>query len=482
MNRNDAKAQRGRGINRSRWQIMLMPAAVAWLMVVNAPQFVLAAEGAELRIATFAADVTPPLGAPLCDALVKPAEKVDDPLSARGVVILGAGKPIVLCAVDWVGIGNAGNRAWREALADAAGTTADRVAVHTLHQHDAPGCDFASEALLAEHGLAGKQFDPADARRKIKATADAVKASLGKARRVTHVGFGKGRVEQVASNRRVLGPDGKVMHVRFSSCRNPEAIAAPEGVIDPDVRLVAFYDGEKPVAAITYYATHPQSHYGNGAVSADFVGAARTIREKALRESGFADVVCVHFNGAGGNVAAGKYNDGSPENRPKLAERLAAGMRLAWDDAKRTPIAASDVGWKTAAVVLPPNPALDEKKLLATLADRAATERDRIRAARDLVFLRRGQSKDAVDIGCLRLGEARIVHMPGELFVEYQLSAQAMRPDSFVAMAAYGDYGSGYIGTAIAYSQGGYETSYVSRVAPEVESVLTNAMQQLLKN
>jgi hypothetical protein len=450
--------------------------ALAILSIFALFRNAVAADEPSLRIATFSADVTPPIGAPLCDALVKPAEKVDDPLSARGIVILGADKPIVLCAVDWVGIGNGGNRAWRESLADAAGTTPDRVAVHTLHQHDAPGCDFTSEELLAEQGLAGKQFDPADARRKIKATADAVKASLGKATAFTHVGVGKGRVEKVASNRRILGEDGKVKYVRYSKCTIPEAVAAPEGVIDPDVRLVAFYDAEKPIAALTYYATHPQSHYGNGAVSADFVGMARAVREKAL-----GDVFCVHFNGAGGNVAAGKYNDGSPENRPTLAERLAEGMRLAWENAKRTPIAAKDVGWATVGVVLPANPALDEKQLLATIADRKATDRDRIRAARDLTFLRRCVAKDPIDIGCLRLGDAHVMHMPGELFVEYQLSAQAMRKDSFVAMAAYGDYGSGYIGTKIAYTQGGYETSYVSRVAPEVEIVLTGAMETLLK-
>ena len=71
--------------------------------------------------------------------------------------------------------------------------------------------------------------------------------------------------------------------------------------------------------------------------------------------------------------------------------------------------------------------------------------------------------------------------MPGELFVEYQLAAQQMRPDLFVTMAAYGDYGPGYIGTEIAYSQGGYETGKVSRVAPEVEQVLLNGLKQLLK-
>ena len=55
-----------------------------------------------------------------------------------------------------------------------------------------------------------------------------------------------------------------------------------------------------------------------------------------------------------------------------------------------------------------------------------------------------------------------------------------MRPQSTVCMAAYGDYGPGYIGTEVAYSQGGYETSYVSRVAPSVEKVLLEAIGELV--
>jgi hypothetical protein len=81
----------------------------------------------------------------------------------------------------------------------------------------------------------------------------------------------------------------------------------------------------------------------------------------------------------------------------------------------------------------------------------------------------------------LRVGQARVLFMPGELFVEYQLAAKAMRPDLQVAMAAYGEYGPGYIGTTEAYPQGGYETSpRASNVAPEVEAVLTKAMKELL--
>jgi hypothetical protein len=79
----------------------------------------------------------------------------------------------------------------------------------------------------------------------------------------------------------------------------------------------------------------------------------------------------------------------------------------------------------------------------------------------------------------LKIGPACVLHMPGELFVEYQLAAQKMRPEKFVCLAAYGDAAPTYIGTSIAYSQGGYKPTR-SRVAPEVEDVLLSAMGELL--
>lgn len=74
-----------------------------------------------------------------------------------------------------------------------------------------------------------------------------------------------------------------------------------------------------------------------------------------------------------------------------------------------------------------------------------------------------------------------MLHLPGELFVEYQLAAKAMRPDLRVMMAAYGDYGPCYIGTALAYLEGGYETQPTSsNTTPEAEAVLMAAMRRLL--
>jgi hypothetical protein len=274
----------------------------------------------------------------------------------------------------------------------------------------------------------------------------------------------------------VMGPDGKVKYVRYSSTKDPKIRAEPEGVIDPHVQLLGFWDGDKPLAALTYYATHPQSYYGKGGVSCDFPGLARGMRDRALPA-----VLHVHFNGAGGNVTAGKYNDGDPVNRMALAERLARGMQEAFDGAKKVPVKAGDLDWRTTAVALPLSKLYNSRDLEARVADDKLPVLERLKAARNLVWARRCEAGDKIDIACLRLGPAWVLQMPGELFVEYQLAAQQMRSDSPVMMAAYGDYGPGYIGTAVAYTQGGYETGPVSRVAPGVEEVLMRAMRELLK-
>ena len=73
-----------------------------------------------LRIGVFRVDISPPLGSPVAYA---PARKIEDPLSARGIILVAQEKPIVLCAVDSLGIGNEGFDQLREGLAHAVGTT-----------------------------------------------------------------------------------------------------------------------------------------------------------------------------------------------------------------------------------------------------------------------------------------------------------------------------------------------------------------------
>lgn len=448
------------------------------MAILSTVMAVAPAMGQGVSIATFNVDATPPMGSPLCGGAVEPASAVDDPLSARGIAILAEGQsPIVLCSVDWVGIGNAGHDAWRQALAEAAGTAIDRVAVHTVHQHDAPACDFTIADMLAANGLAGKCFNVEFARDTIARVSAALSEAMKSPKPVNQIGVGQANVQMVASNRRVLGPDGKVQYIRWTATKDAAARECPEGVIDPMVKLISLWDGDKPVAVLSYYATHPQSHYGKGHVSADIPGLARAAREKEVPEAAF-----IHFNGAGGNVTSGKYNDGAPENRPVLVRRLADGMKRAWEATTKAPLTAANVKWASKEVTLPLRPEINEEFEAKRLADVNADQRERMTAADVLAWIHAQKTGNKITLSRLTLGSAEILHMPGELFIEYQLAAQDMKKDAFVCMAAYGNYGPGYICTAIAYTQGGYEDGlYASLTAPEVEPVLMNAMRDLLQ-
>jgi hypothetical protein len=419
------------------------------------------------RLATFEADITPPLGTPLCLGLVVPATTIAGKLQARGLVLQPARqKPIVLCSLDWISVGNTSQDAWKQALALAAGTEPSRVVVHTVHQHDAPGSDAAASSLLnADNILQSDGF----ATTAISSVAAAVRAA--KPRNWTHVSGGEASVEQVASNRRILGSDGKVEFVRLTACRNSPQCGAPEGVIDPKLKSIGFWDGSERLASVYYYATHPMSYYGKGSVSADFPGLARAAQ----------DSFSVYFTGAGGNIGAGKYNDGSPDNRQVLANRLADAMARARSGEQKHKL--DDVAWASVPVRLPHREGKEftEGAILADLQNTQTPAKFRANAARYLAWYRLSKAGRQIPINCLNLGPVRVLHMPGELFVEYQLAAQKELPNGLVAMAAYGDYGPMYIGTAKAYDEGGYETSAVSRVGPDAEQILLEAQRKALR-
>lgn len=432
-----------------------------------------AASAGGLHLAAFRCDVTPPRGHSLCGGWIKPVVDVDDALEAIGVVLLGAGAPIVLCTVDWTGLLNEAHLAWRTALAAAAGTTPDRVAVHCVHQHNAPlVCPEAARLIALQPDLP-RVFDPGFHQRCLEAAQAAVAAAIPRARAVTHVATGSAPVAELASNRRLArDAAGKITRMRGSSCKDPELIALPEGAIDPLLRTVAFYDRGEKIAACHYYATHPMSYYGDGRVSSDFCGLARKQRQR--EEPG-----CTHlyFTGCAGNVAAGKYNDGSPAARVRLTGRIYGGMRAA--EAQLRPVPLARVAWRTAEVLAAPNPALGPGALRELMDKRPDAPALRMRPAFKLALLERCARRVPFVLGALHLDDLAVLHLPAEPFVEFQLGAQALRPGRFVATAAYGDGGPWYIPTQAEFPAGGYEVDFAF-CAPGTEAQLRDAIAALL--
>lgn len=269
----------------------------------------------KISLSLFDLDATPPVVNELAYDLM--TNSWDLGLRAKGVVLHGTGKPIVLCAIDWMGISNEGYDEFRSTIARAAGTIPERVAVHTVH---------------------------------------------------------------------------------------------------------------------------PQSYYRTGVANPDFPGVARFLRQLAVPEA-----LHIHFNGASGDIGAGKYNDGSKENRLALATRMAEGMKKAWENTKKERIASVQVSWKQVSLAFTPAPYL--ARLKKELKNTPSLYGENVDYARKMAWYERCLAGKKVNISCLSIGRARILHLPSEMFVEYQLAAKNRRPDLFLAVAAYGEYGPGYIGT-----------------------------------
>ena len=427
------------------------------------------------HLATFKVDATPPPGHPLCGGWIKPVVGVDDPLWLRGIVLLGGDRPIVLAALDWTGVMDESHRLWTEALAEAAHTTPDRVALHCVHQHNAPFIDREGNALLRRAGADPLLYEEAFVAELIKRSAAAVRDSLTPAQPVSHIRFGEAEVKEVASNRRVLGPNGKIKYTRTSATKDPAARAAPEGTIDPMLKSVGFFQDNRPLARLYYYTTHPMSYYGDGRALSDFVGMARQQRDD--EEPG---ALHVYFTGSAGNVTAGKYNDGDHGTRAILADRVHAGM-VAADRAAELRVQPLDrFQWMTSDFVFRPREDLDLDALKAIVADAKQTVVNRNRNAMVCGWLMRLAARRPIVLSRLDLGDVTLLHLPAETFVEYQLNAQRVRPGSFLATAAYGDGGPWYIPLTRSFAEGGYEPS-VALVGRETEPGYQKAIDDLLR-
>ncbi len=432
-----------------------------------------AASAGNLHLASFRFDVTPPVGHSLCGGWIKPVIAVDDPLEAIGLVLLGVGKPIVICAVDWTGLLNDAHLEWRTALAEAAGTTIDRVAVHCVHQHNAPFvCPFTAALIAAQLELP-RVYDLAFFQRCLDAGRAAITAALPRARPVTHIAHGSARIEQVASNRRMdRNAAGHVGIMRGSKCADPRLIALPEGPIDPLLRTVAFYDRTEKIAACHYYTTHPMSYYGDGRVTSDFCGLARKLRQRD-------EPHCTHlyFTGCAGNIAAGKYNDGTPAARERLTERMYRGLVASEASLKPEPL--SKLSWRTAEILLEPNPTLGTDALKALVAPRTDALAPRYIPAFKLALIDRCTRRLPFFLNALHLDDTALLHLPSEQFLEIQLYAQSLRPGRMTAVAAYADGGAWYIPTREEFPHGGYEVE-VAFASPGTEEVLRAAVATLL--
>jgi len=432
-------------------------------------------QNVSLKLSSFTVDITPPKGHSLCGGWIKPVIDVTDALEAHGIVLQGAGKPIVLLSIDWTALSNGGHLLWRQRLAAAIGTTPERVAIHCVHQHNAPFACLEAQAIVKAQGdlphiVMEDYFH--DCSHQI---AESAKQSLRRAQPVTHIGKGEAKVDKVASNRRIYRDEnGVIKAMRGSSCKDPKLRAMTEGTIDPLLKTISFYNQDKRITAIHYYATHPMSFYGDGLVSSDFVGIAR----KQLQEEQ-PDCHHIYFTGAAGNISAGKYNDGSQPVRAVLAERIYQGMRASLQNTEVSPI--KTVRWRNVEILPEVRSTFNKEELNKVISNKAGSVVSRNRPSYMLAWLNRVERKQPIILSSLGINDIATLHLPAESFIEYQLRAQTIAPNTFVATAAYGDGGPWYLPVKEEYPAKGYEVSKAF-CEPSVDDVMTAGIKKLLES
>jgi hypothetical protein len=187
-----------------------------------------------------------------------------------------------------------------------------------------------------------------------------------------------------------------------------------------------------------------------------------------------------YLSGCSGNVTAGKYNDGSPDNRPILADRIYNAMNAAWKATKRQPL--TSVAFRSVPLRLEPRDA--PGFTVADLTKRLTADPKpfgQCLAALGLSWRKRADAGHKLDVPVLDFGAAQFLLLPAESYVEYQLLAQRQRPESFVMVAGYGECAPGYIPTEKAVGENDANLRDWCWVAPGAEKAMTAAIAAALK-
>ena len=277
--------------------------------------------------------------------------------------------------------------------------------------------------------------------------------------------------------------------MRNSRCYDEEVRAAPEGLIDPFLTALTLFDGNRPIVTVNHYATHPMSHYGEGRVSSDFCGLAR-----ARRRADEPACLQIFVNGCAGNIGAGKYNDGSPQAKAGLIQRMYEAMADA--SSRTTPQPLDRLPCSETQMRLPvrEDPGFTHDDCMTALqsgtgALKRKTLDDAMRhgkiMSRDmrhttLALQWRERAADPINVPTLDFGLAKMILLPGEPFIEFQLAAQAEATGQPVIVVGYSNGGPGYICTDIAYDQGGYESNLPAYTGRGAETVVRDTLRQAL--
>lgn len=428
-------------------------------------------------------DVTPPFGSPLAGYSKKrEADHIIDPIELNCVAFSDGENKAVLITADFTSVQENASTIIRGMIAKRCSIPAEFVFMQALHQHTtirvgtrptSSGPLFKDEAYFDL--LCRKYCDVAQL-----AIADLKDAK---------VSYGVGEcAEQISFVRRYRMKDG--------TCKtNPgrgkgHLVSHPLDEPDNSVRLLRFSREDGDDIALINFACHPDviGYIDPTGFSADWPGYTRSHTEKALE--GVKAVLVNGFQGDSNHINPFRPKE-EEEKRRGVPHSSFMGKTISdvvvslWDQTK--PLETGRVWGNVELLYIPTNMAgydriAECKKIIKDIAlglhepFKNSTERsetNRIASfPEELLFQR-------VPVSVLCIGGAGFVGFGGEPFTKYIQMVREKGGDMLMFTACQCNGGQGYLPTAEAFEQGGYEARS-SRFDPILEKKLTDCTEKNL--
>ena len=435
-----------------------------------------------LKAGSATANITPPLGTRIPGGFrPRYAENVDDELFAKALVIDNGTTRITIVTCDLIAIPEKVADAAKARIAERCDIPAAHVMINATHTHTAVAI---ADLLGVDEDTEYTEWAPLK-------IADAVELAVWRLK-PARVGFASVNEERITFNRRWHMKDGTV---RFNpGIENPDLVK-PTGTIDPELAMMFVEaDDGTPISAVANFSLHYIGTDNGSALSADYFGHFDQLMRHYLGDT------CISLLW---NAASGQINNTDFSGRTKWT---ASGHQQA---VKMANVLAGH--FITEMQFMEMHDTLDLSGSLATLTfqPKRITAED-LEVAEQILSVPQG-TYDAYETGpfswvvgqpiphalvdvyarecqrlaklpaqmtapiqVIRLGEAAIVALPGEVFVEtgMNIKSEANANPTFLVSLANGYIG--YICTDKALTkEGGYETWAAMSSLPSVGTAPT---------
>ncbi len=429
----------------------------------------------ELKAGVAEVNITPPIGVSLCGFGNRkgPAETVYDDLFARALVLDDGKTRLGIVTSDLIGFAPDLVERIRGLVERASGIPGGCLLLNGSHSHSGP-----TVMPFRSMGQRDEAYEDVLCRK----VAGAVRMA---ADRLEAVSLQVGREPvRIAHNRRAR------RNGRMTIGHNPDGPEAPW----VDVLRIDRRTGST-LGLFYMTAAHPVNLRGLG-FSAEFPGyAARSIRRELngalpmFAQGCCGDINCTPMDGTlrttrrHGELLGGAAVTAARRAAPLAGRCLAAVLRVidlptripSVDEAER-----ALEEQKERVMREERNPDSTEY-LIRQYRGQIGWAEDYLQAARNLPH-----GSVAFEIQAMRIGEAALVAYPGEMFVDYQLEMDRTSPFEKTFTLGYANGCIGYVPTAEAFPEGGYEVDQAYRyygtlmITPACERMIKSATLELL--